>query len=342
MPRTTSPGSSGPTSKDVARIAGVSQSTVSYVMSGKRPISAKTRKLVEDAIAQLTYEPHAGARALAGQRTSVIAVVVPFATPLSAHGLMSFVEEIALVARAHDHDVLLVTADEGIAGLRRVAGRRLCDAVVVMEVRTDDDRVAVARDLGVPVLFIGVPDDAQGLHCNDFDFESAADLLVGELAAAGERDVVVLAWGDDTTSRDINYVPRFERGARRSAQRHGVALEWAPVPADRVLDPLLEDVLAGRGAPPAFVVTTALPEAVGALARRGLRPGTDLSLVALSTAAEAQAQAVAVTGCSTHPRDVSRRAVTRLFRLLDGAGAPPGVELFPAEVTRRDSVRPRP
>ncbi|MEU4601960.1 LacI family DNA-binding transcriptional regulator [Kribbella sp. NPDC023972] len=67
-----------PTSKDVAALAGVSQSTVSYVLSGKRPISAETRQRVEDAIAELTYQPNAGARALRGRRTNVVALVVRF------------------------------------------------------------------------------------------------------------------------------------------------------------------------------------------------------------------------------------------------------------------------
>src|SRR3954452_21456189 len=49
------------TSKDVARLAGVSQSTVSYVMTGKRPISESTRQRVLAAIEELTYEPNQGA-----------------------------------------------------------------------------------------------------------------------------------------------------------------------------------------------------------------------------------------------------------------------------------------
>jgi DNA-binding LacI/PurR family transcriptional regulator len=49
------------TSKDVARVAGVSQSTVSYVLTGNRPISEQTRRRVLDAIEQLTYQPNAGA-----------------------------------------------------------------------------------------------------------------------------------------------------------------------------------------------------------------------------------------------------------------------------------------
>ena len=65
-----------PTSKDVARLAGVSQSTVSYVMSGKRAVSEETRKRVQGAMAQLAYHPNAGARALRGARSDVIALVI--------------------------------------------------------------------------------------------------------------------------------------------------------------------------------------------------------------------------------------------------------------------------
>src|SRR3954467_8132034 len=115
------------TSKDVARVAGVSQSTVSYVMSGKRPISARTRQRVLAAIEELTYEPNAGARALASQRTRVIGLVIPFGSGSDTANLLPFIETIAGAARANDHEVLLVTADEGSAGLRRIAGRSLCD-----------------------------------------------------------------------------------------------------------------------------------------------------------------------------------------------------------------------
>src|ERR1700683_131387 len=65
------------TSKDVARVAGVSQSTVSYVLTGNRPISEQTRRRVLDAIEQLTYQPNAGARALAKPRARGVGVGLP-------------------------------------------------------------------------------------------------------------------------------------------------------------------------------------------------------------------------------------------------------------------------
>ena len=61
---------------DVAAAAGVSASTVSYVLSGKRTISPATRSRVERAIEQLGYRRNAGARALAWNRTTALGLVV--------------------------------------------------------------------------------------------------------------------------------------------------------------------------------------------------------------------------------------------------------------------------
>jgi DNA-binding LacI/PurR family transcriptional regulator len=332
------------TSKDVARIAGVSQSTVSYVMSGKRPISEKTRRLVEDAMDQLLYQPHAGARALASQRTNIIAIVHPVLTNLGVGGIMAFIDEIALQARRRDYDVLLVTADEGSQGLRRVAGRALCDAMVLMEVRAVDDRADVSRELAQPSLFIGYPDEAlepgNSLHCIDFDFGAGAALLVAELVAAGAGQITVIGWGRDVVARGVNYVPRFRRSAHEAAAAAGVPLRWIEVPRDSAsINATLDEIFVDGSPAPGLLLADSVPETLGALMDRGLRPGRDVDVVALCTDAEAEAQAVPVTAVSQQPRDVSRHAVEWLFTLLDDPSAPGEVRLVPASITRRQSVR---
>jgi DNA-binding LacI/PurR family transcriptional regulator len=57
------------TRADVAKLAGVSESTVSYVLSGKRPIGDATRRRVLDAIDQVGYKSNYAATALAGGKT---------------------------------------------------------------------------------------------------------------------------------------------------------------------------------------------------------------------------------------------------------------------------------
>lgn len=75
---------------DVARHAGVAVSTVSYVLSGKRAISATTRQRVLASIRDLGFHPNAGARALASKRSNVIALVLPLRAGMHLPVLMQF------------------------------------------------------------------------------------------------------------------------------------------------------------------------------------------------------------------------------------------------------------
>src|SRR5699024_1656642 len=106
------------TMTDIAREAGVSLSTVSYALSGKRPISAETRERIQSAIARLEYHPAASARALALKRTSLIGVAVPQRKAVDAHVIMEFVSSFLAAAHERDFDILLVTAEDHERTLR--------------------------------------------------------------------------------------------------------------------------------------------------------------------------------------------------------------------------------
>lgn len=70
-----------PTSRDVARLAGVSQSTVSFVYTGREGVAPATRDRVLQAAAELNYRPNLAARAMRTQRTGRLAVVFPVSSP---------------------------------------------------------------------------------------------------------------------------------------------------------------------------------------------------------------------------------------------------------------------
>jgi DNA-binding LacI/PurR family transcriptional regulator len=140
----------GTTIADVAQRAGVAASTVSYVLSGKRSIGPDTARRVMDAIAELGYHPHAGARSLASRRSAVVAMMLPLRQGMHLPVLMQFASGAVTEARRHDHDVLLMTADEGPAGIARVAASSICDGLILMDVEIDDPRVGALRHQGGP------------------------------------------------------------------------------------------------------------------------------------------------------------------------------------------------
>lgn len=100
---------SRPTSKDVARLAGVSRTTVSMILNNtpEARISESTRERVLQAVAQLKYSPNHVARGLKTSRTHTLALVIPSITnPFYAH-VAQGVEDIA---HAHGYTVFLCNA----------------------------------------------------------------------------------------------------------------------------------------------------------------------------------------------------------------------------------------
>ena len=99
--------SSRVTSVDVAREAGVSQSTVSFVLNNTRgqTIPEETRRRVLEAAKKLDYRPRASARSLAAGRSDVVLLALP-GLPISAN-LSRFIEQLA--AALAEHGLSLVT-----------------------------------------------------------------------------------------------------------------------------------------------------------------------------------------------------------------------------------------
>jgi DNA-binding LacI/PurR family transcriptional regulator len=336
-----------PTSKDVARLAGVSQSTVSYVMSGRRPISEKTRKRVEDAMAQLAFQPNAGARALASRRSQVIGLAIPFVPDLHMGSIMEFISVIAATARQSDYDILLVTDDEGPQGLERVVGQQLVDGLIIMQVEGHDARVPVIRNLPVPSVLIGIPEKPEGLECIDADFELAGRMCVEELAKLGHETVTLVDWQDSVVKRHVNYVKRFHRGVDKAGAAVGLKVLHAP---GRVTIAGMEKVIAKAlketTGIPAFIAPEAANQdlLVEALNNLGLVLGQDVSVVVNCPDRLAERQRVPLTTIGFEPDEVSRRAVHMIVRSLTDPTSRPheALELIrPVFKHRKSTIRPR-
>ncbi|ONI90052.1 LacI family transcriptional regulator [Saccharothrix sp. ALI-22-I] len=327
---------------DVARAAGVSPSTVSYVLSGKRSISETTRRRVHHSIRKLGYRPNAGARALASSRTNVLALVVPMRTDLNVPVVMQFVTATVAEARSYDHDVLLLTADEGAEGLHRVAASALADAIIVMDVEAAEPRVPVLRSLARPAVLIGVPDDSQGLTCVDLDFTAAGSDCVSHLADLGHRDIALIGPSPAVYERGTSYAGRFLRGFEQTAASRGVeAVTLACVPTYDGLRELLDGLLARPHPVTGLVVhnEAILGPLLSELAKRGRQVPRDMSVLAVCPPDVAEAQAVPLSSVDLPATELGRLAVELTMRQLDGL-AEPEVRLLPPRLTARGSTGP--
>jgi DNA-binding LacI/PurR family transcriptional regulator len=326
---------------DVARDAGVSQSTVSYVLSGKRTISSATRRRVERSIRTLGYRPHAGARALASRRTSVLALVTPLRPDLHTPVAMEFVISVVTAARGHAHDVLLLTNDEGPEGIRRVAGTALVDGLVLMDVLLRDERIPILRELGLPAVLIGVPDDTSGLTCIDLDFRSAGARCVDHLADLGHRSIAFVGHDEEVYRRGSGFATRTLEGVNTQAAARGLECEAVRCSATREhVEAIVARLLAREPAVTGLVVhnEAALPMLLDALRAAGRGVPEDVSVVAIAPDDIAEMTTPAVSAVDLPAAEMGQRAVELLMAKLAGRSELSMTLLAPRLVTRASSA----
>lgn len=328
------------TISDVARDAGVSPSTVSYALSGKRSISPETRLRIEASIRRLGYHPHAGARALASSRTNVLALVVPLRVDLNVPVVMQFVGAAVTAARGYDHDLLLLTKDEGPEGVRRVSASAMADAVIVMDVEASEPRVPVLQSLRCPAVLIGVPDQPRDLSCVDLDFAAAGAACVDHLGELGHRDIALVGPSPAVYERGTSYAGRFLRGYTAAGKQQGIVARSYPcVPSYEGVRACLDEVFRRQPRVTGLVVhnEAVLSALLAELSARRLAVPADLSIVAVCPDDMVENHGIALTSLSIPTAEVGQLAVEMAMRQLSGIGQPE-IRLLSPRLTVRDST----
>ncbi|MFF8593068.1 LacI family DNA-binding transcriptional regulator [Streptomyces sp. NPDC015220] len=329
---------------EVAQHAGVSASTVSYVLSGKRSISASTRERVEESIRELGYHPNAGARALASSRSNIIALMVPLRTDMYVPVMMEIAIAVATTARTHGYDVLLLTGEEGPDAVRRVTGSGLADAMILMDVELDDDRLPLLRDTDQPSVLIGLPADTTGLTCVDLDWGATGALCLEHLARLGHRDVAVVGEAPAVYERHTGFAERTLDGLRSRARELGLKVLHRPCEGGYdAMAATLARIFDERPGTTGFVVQNeaAVEPLLALLRQRGRAVPEDVSVTAICPEQVAVQASVRLTSVAVPAQEMGRRAVEHLVAKLDGRGSDDVVLIAP-ELTVRASSGPAP
>ncbi|MGW6401509.1 LacI family DNA-binding transcriptional regulator [Streptomyces sp. NPDC055134] len=330
---------------EVARHAGVSASTVSYVLSGKRSISVATRERVENSVRKLGYHPNAGARALASSKSNIIALMVPLRTDMYVPVMMEIAMAVATAARTHGYDILLLTGEEGAEAVRRIEGSALADAMIVMDVELDDERLPLLRAANRPAVLIGLPSDTAGLNCVDLDFAAAGAVCAEHLADLGHREIAVIGEAAAVYERHTGFAERTLTGLRERSTELGLRLLHRPCEGSYAsVSATLSRVFDERPGTTAFVVQNeaATDPLLALLRQSGRAVPEDVSVVAVCPEQVAAHASVPLTSVAVPAQEMGRRAVEQVIAKIEGRGWDEEVVLLAPELTVRESAAQAP
>lgn len=298
------------TSRDVARLAGVSQSTVSYVLTGKGSISPQTRARVLAAADELRYRPNLAARSMRTRRTGRVAVVLSIRDHNPVHllaGAGAVAEAAGLAMEVHGvdgptsarvHELAASGQFEGVLSFAPVLQPETADVPVVSSVHFDDEMHA-AGELA----------DA-----------SAVVAFVERLAGLGHTRFLHVAGPSHYASARARAAAYTATVSRLGLESLGVVGgSWTGAAGLDAIRALPAD------APPLAVVAANDLVAVGVLrgvAERGWTVPGDVSVTGWDDYDVAELLTPSLTTVATDRTEAGRRAMRRLVAALRGTPVP--------------------
>ena len=195
--------------KDVAARAGVSISTVSYVMSGKRSVKEETRLKVLRAARELGYRTSGQTRAIHGGWTKVLALSSPLHEYTDYSNYAIFFFALATRAKRYGYDILLLMHEYGDRELTRIARSGMVDGILLLDVLMTDSRAEVAAMLDVPVVCVGYPSNSEAVYSVDLDFERMGREAMEKASALGHTHVLIVGNSGFAYEDGSNYLIRF-------------------------------------------------------------------------------------------------------------------------------------
>ncbi|MEU1216586.1 LacI family DNA-binding transcriptional regulator [Streptomyces sp. NPDC005791] len=329
-----------PTSRDVARAAGVSQATVSLVLGDKwrGRVSATTAERVRDHARGLGYRPNLAARSLRLGRTRTALLVVP---ALTNEFFARVYTGAAAVAAAHDFGVVLYPSPEGTGPARDpfASARAALDGVIASSMAAD--ALGALRGADLPLVMLDSDPEGQGAAARvNLDIEDGMRQVTGHLLDLGHRRIVHLASAVDTWTFTVR-----ARALREAVgDVPGAVLRTVTAPLDvRAGREAVETVLASPGPLPSAIVCDDDILAAGAckaVRRRGLRVPDDVSVTGFDDLALATAVEPELTTVRLPAEQVGERGMRALLDVLEGRPTEYGD--LPVRLVVRGSTAPPP
>lgn len=329
-----------PTLDDVARLAGVSTATVSRCLNMSDKVSEQTRERVMQAVENLGYTPHFGARAMAARRTTTIGAIIPtMDNAIFARGIQAFQEKLHTLGYT-----LLVASNAYQPKLEaeqiKALVARGADGLLLIGYERDEAIYDYLDRRGVPTLIAWSFLDQIPRPAIGFDNRASMRVLADKVLEMGHSKLGVISGIIDGNDRAAERL----KGIRDALDAKG--LDSAGLP---VVEAVYEiehgaqafETLMTADDRPTVVMCSNDVLAVGALQKAremGLDVPGDVSVTGFDDIELARITTPAITTVHVPHRRMGERAATELIRMVERESSGASIQLDP-HLIMRDSLR---
>ncbi len=328
--------SSRPGITDVARLAGVSLSTVSRAMNGNPTVDPELVERVQAAAAELGYTANPVARSLVLGRTQTIAVVIP---DLENPTFQAILRGLSRAAAANGYHVLVADSAEELdeERLLALATRLRTDGVVLCAPRMpEEDLVALLPGLAPAVVINRGPQQAAPVVAADY--RTGLRDVIRHLTDLGHRRLVYLAGA----TRSVTHRARQEAIADAIADVDGLVVDEITAGVDFDSGKAAADAVIGSGATAVLAYNDLVAMGLlSALTARGVDVPGQVSLTGFDDIPFAAYTSPPLTTAAVPAAELGRRAWAAMHALLTDT-IPEPIAPFAPEVIVRESTGPAP
>lgn len=334
-----------PTIRDVAREAGVSIATVSYVLNESGVVSEATRQRVLRAVEKLGYRPSVIAQGLQAHESRMFGYSWQPVPPDQFNPILEkFLNGMAEAAARHGYHVLAFPSTElsdEVAPYREMVERDRVDGFILSNTNLDDPRIRYLLEIDFPFVAFGRSNPDWEFAWVDVDGADGVEQAVRHLLELGHTHIACLAWPEESLTGQY----RLE-GYRRAMATAGLEVEAGWIirtenfyqHAYRAVQPWLTWPPDRR--PTAIVALSDLMAmgVMNAAADAGLVVGRDLAVVGFDDSPVAGYLRPPLTSLRQPLIEIGERVVTMLIDLVRGETPSPAHLLLKPRLIVRDST----
>ena len=188
-----------PTIKDVAKLAGVSISTVSRVMNESKPVSPESRRKVLDAIKKLDFKPNELARSLVMRKSNMIGVIVK---DIGISYMAQIVRGIEEIGRMYNYDILLSSTYGDLEVEHKIVDfmcTKQVEGIIMISERINPEIIFKLKSKNVPFIRLDKFYEYDDEHSVTIDYKSTCQKMTNYLVDEGHNSIVFIS--EDVTSR---------------------------------------------------------------------------------------------------------------------------------------------